>query len=466
MDHAWVGGRAIVALAIGAVVSGCSKTAPSTPGPSTSSAAPAVVGSGAAVNAPDDCPGAFATAGPRAGVNEGFEVEGRSRRFFLRLPAADSLTTPRPLLVFFHGTNGSGDVIDRFPFADRLVEHGFVVVAPYGEDLGTVWPEWDAMRTADDRTRPNPDMRFFDRLVGCLRAKLPIAAERIYVAGMSAGGIMSNRVLRERSSLLAGGVVGSGIFDLTEPASGAKLEPMAVVVTTGGDNDAWGGENAGKELPSISFAEQAALAAHFYEEAPGGYQVSCRGDDLGHRWLSAANEVFVEFLEMHPKGMAKNPAYAVPALPVSARVSCSEEPVRYRPSAEVTCPEGHDRRCHAACQMVADCVVENVTVRPIFEPQLPELGFFGDERGDCSDCVSQCESDAAAGGANDEPVLDCLAAAPAACGTGILGALPLTRAVDGCCQGHPDSRVCRRICGAVRSNSTVAPFFPACAAFR
>ena len=86
-----------------------------------------------------------------------------------------------------------------------------IFAGPDGELLGSVWPEWDAMRQAGDTERPNPDLAFFDALVDCVAAHHPVDAARIYVGGMSAGGIMTNRVLRARSTLLAGGIAGSGV---------------------------------------------------------------------------------------------------------------------------------------------------------------------------------------------------------------------------------------------------------------
>ena len=411
------------------------------------------------------CPGRYIDAAPTEGLNDGFEVDGLDRRFFLRLPAAEHHVGPRPLMVFFHGTNGGGDTIARFPFAETLVQRGFIVVGPYGEDLGTVWPEWDAMRAEGDRERPNSDVRFFDQLVDCLAAHVAIDQNRIFIAGMSAGGIMSNRVLRERSTLLAGGIVGSGIFDMTEPATPAPLDAMAVMVAFGGDNDEWGGENAGKKLPAINFAEQAALASQFYEDQPAVNQVACRGNDVGHRWLHAANDLMADFLEAHPKGMAANPAYTLPALPADVNMVCTEAAVEHHGRLDVTCPLANDTRCRDACQMIADCVVENTTVRPIMEPQLPDFGFFGDDREDCSDCVTQCERDAADGGGIDDQVLDCFAASKPACGQGIQGALPLTRAVNDCCGGNQGSHVCKRICVPIRANNTVSAFFEGCDGF-
>ena len=52
---------------------------------------------------------------------------------------------------------------------------------------------------------------------------------------------MTNYVLQRRSSLLAGGIVASGVFSLTSPAPPPVLDPMFVFVTWGGSNDQYSG---------------------------------------------------------------------------------------------------------------------------------------------------------------------------------------------------------------------------------
>jgi poly(3-hydroxybutyrate) depolymerase len=410
------------------------------------------------------CPSAFAGASPKAGRNTGFEVEGQQRAFQLRLPAA-SLAGPRPLMVYFHGTNGSGDAILTLGWADELLKRGFIVVGPDGEDNGSVWPEWDAMREPSDRTRKNLDVAFFDRLVDCLAAHLEVDERRIYISGMSAGGIMTNRVLRERSQLLAGGVVGSGAFDLTDPVTPGPLGPMAVLVAWGGDNDEWGGTNAGKTVPKFNFAQQSALASQHYEKAPGVHQVHCRGDNLGHSWLASVNELMAGFLAAHPKGLATNQAWKLEPPPASAKVTCSEEAAATAAKVEVTCAAGPKPECQVYCQQIADCVVENDTVRPVLGPQLLDLGFAGKDYTECAGCVSACEKDLAQGVAVDAQVMTCFKGSIKACGAGIDAALVVADQVNQCCKDQLTSAICSRLCKTINKNTVAAGFFGACKPF-
>ena len=69
-----------------------------------------------------------------------------------------------------------------------------------------------------------------------------------------------------------------------------------------------GEENSDQvSVPGISFVEQAALTSKFYEENPGGSQIWCRGNDIGHEYLPFGNAYYIDFLLAHPKGLSDNP---------------------------------------------------------------------------------------------------------------------------------------------------------------
>lgn len=416
------------------------------------------------------CPTTFQSTAPAAGKNTGFEVEAQKRTFYLRLPDSKSFAGPRPLMVYFHGTNGSGDEINggRKTWTDVLLKKGFVVVGPEGEDNGTVWPEWDAMRAAGDGLRKNKDLLFFDALVDCLAAHLEIDKNRIYISGMSAGGIMANRVLRERSDLLAGGVVGSGIYELTDPATATSLKPMAVLVTWGGDNDAYTGTSGGKKVPEFNFAQQAALASQAYEAATGVDQIHCKGDSLGHKWLSAVEDLMVDYLLAHPEGMATTSGWKLKAPDASTKVTCSEDAAKYTPKVTVTCKKQTIDNCQVYCQSLGDCVVENGTVQPILQNEITSIGFTGSDQSECKGCVTNCEADATKGGAVDTTMLECYKTESAAksCGTGITAAMAVADYINKCCKDQTKSEVCGRFCTAVMKNSVAAAFFTACAPWK
>lgn len=409
------------------------------------------------------CPAGFESP-VAAGQHQGFSAAGQARSFLLALPGAE-YAGPRPLFVLFNGTGETGQAIyDRAQAAD-FVQRGFIVLAPDSNANGTVWPVWDGMRQAGHENDPNADLDYVDALIDCMAVHFEVDRNRIYVGGHSAGGIFTNHVLQRRSQLLAGGIAASGVFDLTSPSPKAELDAMSVLVTWGGDNDAYSGSTStGVTVPKINFVEQAAIASAFYEGSAKVEQSWCRGADLGHAWLSPANGWMVDYLLAHPKGLAKDSPWQLtqPGGVVTCGTDAAPPPV----GTSVICAPSSTAGCQGYCQFVGDCVAENATLEPALGPQLDAFGFSGANHGTCSSCTTQCETDSTVD-ATDAAVLSCFdkAFASAQCGPGIAGAQPFIDAINDCCKDKTASGVCKRACGSIKTNSVAVTFFPTCAAF-
>jgi len=405
-----------------------------------------------------ECPAAFQATAPVQGANTGFQVAGQSRAFTLLRPT-NGATGPRPLLVGFNGTSENGASFSTRARLAEFAAKGFIVVAPSSVGNGAYWPIWDAMRAPGSEAAANKDLALFDTLIRCTAAHFEVDKKRIYVAGHSAGGIFSNRVLRSRADVVAGGIVGSGIWSFTGTGAGAPpLDPVFAIVTWGGDNDGYSGTTPnGVTVPYISFVEQASLASRFYEGQPGSSQVACRGNNIGHAWLQL-NGWFADALLAHPKGA---PADApLPPLPSTSTAVCSNDAYVLPPAPPLVCRTATPASCQAACQFMADCIVENQTTGSVMEDQTTALGLTPTS---CGTCVSNCE--AVAGTTANQQVLTCLANAQASatCGPGIEGSLPFMNALNSCCSGRTDSSLCVSTCTEFNRNEVIAPFFPVCA---
>lgn len=411
------------------------------------------------------CPAAFTDAAPTDGDNDGFESAGQTRSFFVILPEA-SFAGPRPLFVGFNGTNETGPEWSERAKLEELAARGFIVVSPSSNGNGTLWPVWDSLHEAgSDDPETNPDLVYFDELVACMGAHFEVDKNRIYVGGHSAGGIMSNYVLQRRSELLAGGIVASGVFSLTSPEPQTDLDDMFVIVTWGGDNDEYSGGSGGVSVPAINFVEQASIASVFYDDEPNVTQAHCRGDDLGHVWLDALDDWFVDALLAHPKGLAEGSPRELPATPDGAPATCSSDPYVFESDVAVDCPDASTvEGCAETCQFIGDCAVENATVGPILAPQLTDLGFSGDDNTECGGCIAHCEEHATTPA--DDDVLACMVAASTAsiCGPGIDGALPIIDAFNTCCDGRDDSPWCIDACTILLTNSAASSLLDSCAA--
>lgn len=400
------------------------------------------------------CPATYRTTAPKAGLVDDFTVAGQKRSFVLLLPAA-TFTGPRPLFIGFNGTSENGPKFAARAKLAELTAKGFIVVVPSSAGNGSFWPIWDGMRKPGDEGQPNADLELFDALVGCTAAHFSVDRKRIFVGGHSAGGIFTNKVLRARSNVVAGGIVGSGVFSLTQSGSTAPLGPLFVVVTWGGDNDLYRGTTpSGVTVPEFSFVEQASLASKYYEAQPAVTQVQCRGNDLGHAWLPI-NAWFADTLIAHPKGAA---AAALLAVPAGAPVVCREDAYGAPPMPAITCAASATTGCQAACQLMADCVGENRTVGTVMKNQLTSFGFAGTS---CGGCLTRCQQSS---GASNAAALSCMAEAQATaqCGGGIEGAFPVFGAIEKCCKGRADSSFCVGVCTSINQNEAAAPFFPVC----
>lgn len=408
-----------------------------------------------------DCPASYQATAPKAGLNEGYPIDDQDRSFELILP--DDTSTPRPLFVAFNGTGETGPSFSKRAKLQDFAARGFIVLAPSSAGNGTAWPVWDALREPGTENTPNKDLDYVDSVVKCVAAHHPVDKNRIYAGGHSAGGIMTNFVLQRRSQLLAGGIVASGVYSLTAPDPVPTLDPLFVIVTWGGDNDRYSGNAGGVSVGGFNFVTEASLASKFYDAQPNVAEVNCRGDDVGHAWLSTLNDWFVDRLLAHPKGLSgKGATDLAPAVPEGAKAACTDVPYEAPTTIDVVCGESSNDGCQQTCQLFGDCAVENGTVGPVLAPQLAELGFSGANNENCGGCVTKCEAEATSD--SDKAALACFKEkqASAKCEQGINGALPLISAVNECCMNRTDSPYCVAICTEILKNSSAATFFSTC----
>ncbi len=417
----------------------------------------------ALVAEPSACPRDYMEQVPQAGQNDNFYVAQQDRDFWLMLPEPLG-EAPRPVLVALNGTGEDGRFFAERAKLEAFVDAGFIVVAPSSAGNGTVWPVWDALRRPDEESLPNADLALFDTLVPCLAAHLPVDAKRIYAGGHSAGGHMTNALLHRRSDVLAGGIVASGVFEMTAPDNADALDDTFALVTWGGEADRWSGQADGADLvvPAFNFVEQAALASAFYDAQPRVQHARC-DDAVGHAWLDTLNPWMAQALLAHPKGGDDDVPLA--AMPDDTTARCDRAVFEYDAGLSVTCVGDAEPACQTTCQMFGDCAVGNATVGPVLAEQLTALGFGGDDRTECTGCVQWCE--ARSEQPADRDALDCIEAAQASprCGPGVEGAQPLIDAVNECCDGRADSRLCTDLCGIIATNDVAIGFFPTCEAF-
>jgi polyhydroxybutyrate depolymerase len=181
------------------------------------------------------CAGAQrARGGSDAGVRT-LVHEGRSRSYVVRAPRAAS-STPRPVVVMLHGGGGSASNGERMSGFTSLVEReGIIVVYPEGTSRRAPLYTWNAGHCCAYamQSRVN-DVGFLDAVLDAVASEFRVDPRRVYVTGMSNGGMMAHRYARERSARVAAiAPVVASLFGDETPAAG----PVAVLAINGATDE-------------------------------------------------------------------------------------------------------------------------------------------------------------------------------------------------------------------------------------
>ncbi len=160
--------------------------------------------------------------------------EGRERSYLVRVPEDIARAGKQvPLVIMLHGGGGNADNAERMSdFTTLARREGFIVVYPEGTARGRAGLRtWNAVHCCSyAMTEQVDDIGFIAKLIDHLAAQYPIDPSRVYVTGMSNGGLMSHRLGRELSHRIAAiaPVVGAVFGDEPPPAS-----PVAVLIING-----------------------------------------------------------------------------------------------------------------------------------------------------------------------------------------------------------------------------------------
>ncbi|MFB3921018.1 MAG: PHB depolymerase family esterase [Terriglobia bacterium] len=132
----------------------------------------------------------------------------RERRYLLHVPPGLETGGQVPLVVALHGGGSSPEIMERSTGYSALADsERFIVVYPAG-----VSHHWNDGRRAKrlNGVKDVDDVRFIRDLVLRLEVEYPIARDRVFVTGISNGGIFTYRLLAELSEVFAAGVPVAG----------------------------------------------------------------------------------------------------------------------------------------------------------------------------------------------------------------------------------------------------------------
>lgn len=176
-------------------------------------------------------------ASDRGGDVQRLTHAGRERTYLLRVPerAQRSIRegTPVPLVIALHGGGGNARNAEQMTGFTRLAEReGFIVAYPDGTSRGrTPLLTWNAGHCCGSAMQDKvDDVGFISALIDAVQADHRVDSARIYVTGMSNGGMMSHRLGIELSHRIAAiaPVVGAIFGDESAPRS-----PVSAIIFNG-----------------------------------------------------------------------------------------------------------------------------------------------------------------------------------------------------------------------------------------
>jgi polyhydroxybutyrate depolymerase len=159
---------------------------------------------------------AFANAGRHTLVHDG-----ATRSYVVRMP--ERASGRLPLVLVLHGGGGNAANAEQMTgFTAKGRDEGFIVVYPEGSSrMRDKLLTWNARHCCAYAMKQNvDDVGFIDALLDELIAKYPVDTRRIYVTGMSNGGMMAHRLGIELAHRIAAiAPVVATIFGDERPAS-------------------------------------------------------------------------------------------------------------------------------------------------------------------------------------------------------------------------------------------------------
>ncbi len=176
--------------------------------------------------------------------------DGSVRTYRLYVPGSLRPGSQRALVLVLHGFGGSAAQAERaYGWDAEASRHGFVVAYPQG--LRRAWND-----AGLDRQPKVDDVAFLVRLIDRLSTRFAVEPGRVYVAGMSNGGFMAERLACDAADRLAA----IGAVAASRRAACAPSRPVSVMHVHGLEDPlvAWAGSAGG---PIGAYRSQPAIAA-------------------------------------------------------------------------------------------------------------------------------------------------------------------------------------------------------------
>jgi polyhydroxybutyrate depolymerase len=143
------------------------------------------------------------------------------RSYLVHVPPRYDPKQPTPVVVVLHGAAMNGSLMVPFCGLNKKAdEAGFITVYPDGTGLAGILLTWNAGAFPRGGSDKKPDdVAFIAKLLDELATLVHVDPQRVYVTGMSNGGMMCYRVAAELSDRIAAiaPVAGTMVIDKCDP---------------------------------------------------------------------------------------------------------------------------------------------------------------------------------------------------------------------------------------------------------
>ncbi len=162
---------------------------------------------------------------------ETMQIEGRTRSFHLHVPASYDAAKPMPMMLLAAGMSQTGKDVEEVFQANKLADkEGFIAVYPDSvnwfdvKDLRT-WESGNGLVLPGQKAS---DVKFMGDIIEATKKQVNIDPQRIYMAGLSNGGMLTYSTAAALSGTLAGIGILSSTMSGKEPTPKAPLSMINI----------------------------------------------------------------------------------------------------------------------------------------------------------------------------------------------------------------------------------------------
>lgn len=210
--------------------------------------------------------------GRHSGINikETLIVDGRVRKTIVHLPPGYSYNEERPAIIVLHGAKLTAKIAQLVTEFDKLANSdNFIVAYP-----NAMHRQWNDGRGKDYTPSYGiDDIKFISRLIDDLVWKYRANPQKVYIAGFSSGGMLSQKLGMEITDKIAAIAVVSSSLPLAQLELDPKpSKPLPVLMINGTRDRAFPWEGGNTRIVGIKVGPVAPImdSVKFWLEANGG----------------------------------------------------------------------------------------------------------------------------------------------------------------------------------------------------